>query len=161
WREAVQNVRDIPESVWIELRERLLGVEARGLFRDAIISYSDDLNAQLTQLADADESKRAELARARKEADQSLRLLVGLTKYGLGLSREAIRLPANIDRGLRLIADRVEPVRVDRERLEEELARRVEAGPVLSIVAKPAGKLPRTTIIGAVDGSTRGGLLSV
>lgn len=162
WREAVQNVRDIPESIWIELRERLLGENARMLFADAISSYCDDLSAQVSALAAADEANFTDLARARKEAEQTLQLLVGLTKYGLGLSKEAVRLPANLDRALRLYSAGDAPVRVNRARLEEELTRRIEEGPVLQVVAPPtADPAPRAPIIGAVDGSTRGGLLSV
>lgn len=163
WREAVQNVRDIPESVWVELRERLLAVDARALFHEAITSYCDDLSAQIGLLAEANEHG-LDFERGRKEAEQSLRLLTGLTKFGLGLSREAVRLPLNVDLGIRALRGGTHAVVCDSELLREELARRVEPGSFVRDVdsATPDGdSTPKAVLVGAVDGSTRGGVLSL
>jgi hypothetical protein len=159
WRESVQNIKNIPESVWVELRERLIAVDARTLFFDAIQSYCEDLSAQISEVAGADESQRQSLILSRREAEQTLRLVIGIVKYGLGLSDEAVRLPANLDRALREIAAGRKPVSVHSRRLTEELARRIEEGPVVREVPVPPSGV-RPAVVGAVDGSTRVGMLT-
>jgi hypothetical protein len=160
WRESVQQVNDVPESVWEELRQRLTMTPARELFVDAIVSYCEEEFApQIRELAAllTDEDSK-ELGRLRKHAEDTRRLLVRLTKYGLGLSNEAVQLPMAIDIAINAVRRGDPPVRVNRAVLDEEIRRRVEdTAFVVNCDVEPADRL----MVGAVDGSTRGGLLSI
>jgi hypothetical protein len=160
WREAVQQVNDVPESVWIELRQRLASTPARTLFADAIESYAgEEFAAQIADLAgmpDTEDPK--EIARLRKEAEDSRRILQRLTKYGLGLSREAVRVPATIDIAINAYKRGERDPYVNRAALVAQLVRRVED---TTFVVACDVEASERLLVGAVDGSTRGGLLSL
>jgi hypothetical protein len=158
WRESAQQVNDLPEDLWSELRERLRGEDARDLFLRAIISYCDDFHAQVADLA-AMGSSGEDFSSRRREAENSLRHLVSLTKYGLGLSAEAVSLQANLDFALSGYLAAPTAQYYDREVLAAELELRIEPGPMVTD-AKP-GPSDRPLLVGAVDGSSRGGLLSI
>lgn len=158
WKEARRQISQIPESLWIELRDRLRGRSARELFHKAIISYADDFHALVSDLVEADKNPTPELPKLRQEAENSRRLLQGLTKFGLGLSLQAVNLPLAIDVAIaEMKAGRRDPY-VNPEILQEELARRVADEPF--VVDVPEVPPTGTMLIGAVDGSTRGGILS-
>jgi hypothetical protein len=159
WKESERQINEVTEHLWVELRERLRSQPAPALFHQAIRSYSEDFLAQVALLADPGNFPAAKgLAEARQEARNAHRLLLQLTKYGLGLSQEAVNLPVNLDAA---VADyqrgRRGPL-VNGEILRQELSRRIAPEPFL--VDVPAAPPGRPLLIGAVDGSTRGGLLS-
>lgn len=158
WREAVQQINDVPEAVWAELRERLQAQNAQDLFADALLSYAQDFAAQISDLSMHPERGGSEHLRMRKEADSERQLLVRMAKRGLGLSDEAMHVPGSVDaaiseyqNGRRDYAN--EPL------LREEVARRVE--PVTFVTSATPSQPTRELLVGAVDGSTRGGLLSL
>jgi hypothetical protein len=159
WEESQRQINEVPESLWVELRERLRNRPAPDLFCEAIISYCEDYQAQIAALAtDGHFEVRQELPNAKQEAENARRLLLQLTKYGLGLSREAVNLPVSVDAA---VADRRRGVTssyVNPEVLREELKRRIAPEPVVVDAVSPP--VSRPLLIGAVDGSTRGGILS-
>jgi len=158
WREAINQINDIPEPIWGELRERLKGISARELFFDALVSYCDDFDAQISDLVGHQDKASLEYTRLYKEAEASLKLLIRLTKYGLGLSEEAITLPVSVDVDIR---DRKQgsALYVNKVLLKEELARRVEDTAFITEALPERQR--QNLLVGAVDGSTRGGLLSL
>jgi hypothetical protein len=158
WRESHRQIDDIPEAVWEELRLRLQGENALALFFDAIVSYCDDLHAQISTLALIEDSPARDITQVRREADNSILLLQRLTKYGLGLSREAVAVPLSLDSA---IADfqKHRPVSyVDIEILRGELQARIADEPVVTTAISEGADAP--LLIAAVDGSTRSGMLS-
>jgi hypothetical protein len=159
-RESVQQINHVDESVWRELRARLAQENAQDLFTRAIMSYFDDFRAQVAELAEHPEPQSHDYARVRKRADNSRMLLFRMTKYGLGLSREAIDVPMSMDIALRHHNQGV-VMEVNEPLLREEVARRIE--PTTFLVAVPASttSTDKEPIIGAVDGSTRGGLVGL
>src|SRR5215510_13701944 len=90
WREARRQISEVPEWLWVELRERLRGQGARELFFRAIKSYCDDFNLQIRNLFDVEANRTPELSKLRQEAENSRQLLLRLAKYGLGVSKEAL-----------------------------------------------------------------------
>jgi len=158
WKESLRQINEVPEDLWVELRERLRGQPARELFRRAIVSYCDDFHAQITDLAELASHPTPELARFRQDAENSRRLLLQLAKYGLGLSGEAVNVPISLDAAIAEFKRGSIASYVDETVLKEELTRRIAPEPfVLDASAASSG---RALLIGAVDGSTRGGLLS-
>jgi len=159
WKESQRQINEVPESLWIELRERLRNQSARELFFKSILSYCDEFQAQIESLADPGTFPTPKmLADAKQEAETARRLLLQLTKYGLGLSREAVNLPMSVDVGL---ADYLKGKRTpyaNPEFLAQELGRRIADEPF--IVDAKALATPQPQVIGGVDGSTRGGILS-
>jgi hypothetical protein len=156
WRESQRQIHAIPEEVWIELRNRMSQQPARELFFQAIVSYSSDLHAQISDLAQMSDSPTPELPSLRQEAENSRLLMLGLAKYGLGLSKEAVDVPLNIDAAIADIKSK--PSYVNETLLREELARRIAPE---SFVVDIAATFPdKQFLIGAVDGSTRSGILS-
>ena len=130
---------------------------ARSLFKKAITSYCEDFHAQVAQLVELETAPTEEVPRLRQEATASRRLLQRLTKFGLGLSHEAVSLPP-LDMAINEYKEAEgKNSYVDATLLEDELKSRVEDGPMIVPVADEGGK---ALIIGAVDGSTRGGMLS-
>jgi hypothetical protein len=158
WREAVQQINDVPEAVWAELRERLSGEPAPELFSRALLSYADDFAAQISDLAGHPEQEGGEYVRMRKEAEACRQLIARLAKRGLGLSEEAIHVPASVDLAIKEYQGG-RAARIDEALLREEVARRVEPVSFVTEAASPAEA--REPLVGAVDGSTRGGLLSL
>jgi hypothetical protein len=160
WRESIQQVNDVPESVWEELRERLSTLPARDVFVQAIISYAEEeFASQVRELAALSGNENPkELTRLRKEAEDTRRLLLRLTKYGLGLSGEAIRLPLTLDVAINAVRRGESAVEINRRVLEDEIRRRVEDAPLVVSCDAPASA---RLVVGGVDGSTRAGILSV
>ena len=159
WEESQRQINEVPESLWAELRDRLRNRPAPELFRQAIISYCEDFQAQVAALAtEGHFASSPELANAKQEAENSRRLLLQLTKYGLGLSREAVNLPVSVDVAVADTKRGNTTAYVNEEFLRQELSRRIAPEPV--VVAAAVAPASRPLLIGAVDGSTRGGILS-
>jgi hypothetical protein len=162
WKEAQRQVSTVPEDVWVELRTRLAGEGAQELFIGAISSYADDLDAAIKMLCEAIEIgvDAREMSRLREEARNSLQLLYSLARYGLGLSREAVPLPETIDQAIEN-ARHAKPyesvIGVDHALLADEISRRVLDEAFVCAIP-PVG--PSRHLTAAVDGSTRGGLMS-
>jgi hypothetical protein len=157
--ESAREMRNVPEQVWTDLRHRLEKLNARELFERAITSYCRDFADQIQMLVEIeDHSAPAERAKLRREADTSHLLLIRLVRYGLGISADAIPLPMDVGTAIKLrkrgevIAD------VNVALLKEELCRRVANEHF--VVSADVEPLKRPLLIGAVDGSTRGGVLS-
>lgn len=156
WKEARRQINEIPETVWIELRERLASKSAREIFREAILSYCEDFHAQIGDLRVLERNPTPELTDRRQEAENSRRLLMNLTKHGLGLSREAVDIPLNLASAVADF-DPNQPY-ANRAMLETELEYRIADEPFIV-----DGQVPSTDerlLVGAVDGSSRSGLLS-
>ncbi len=159
WSESHRQINDIPEDVWAELRERLAAEMAPQLFARAIHSYSDDLHAQIRDLAHHGDESSREFATLKQEADNSRRLLERVTKFGLGLSAEAVRVPLSVDEAIKeMRAGGYIDSYVDAARLDEEISRRVAPEPFVVENLPPSPERPM--MIAAVDGSTRGGMLN-
>lgn len=156
WKEARRHLQEIPETVWTELRERLMSRPAPELFLEAIVSYCEDFHAQVAELRRLRRERTPELPTRMQEAENSRRLLTNLTKHGLGLSTEAVDLPLTVD--LAVDSYHLDRPYVQRDVLKDELAVRIAPECFVANVDEPAAT--KTMLIGAVDGSTRGGLLS-
>src|SRR5579871_3204598 len=124
-REARRQISAIPEDVWMEVRTRLQSANARQVFFDEIRSYADDLRDQLEQFSTESEMGSPNLAHLRGEIETSLILLKQMTKYGLGLSNEAIRVPPHFAAGLEEVRQRPNAPFYSEELLLDEIARRV------------------------------------
>lgn len=155
--ESSRQMAAVPQDVWVALREKLRSANAPKLFEDAICSYCRDLSDQIHALADMD-NNQAERGRRRREADVTLLLLIRLCKHGLGLSNNAVFLPINVESAVRAARKGDRVCEADRDLLQKELKRRVADEPF--IVDVPEYERDRDWMIGAVDGSTRGGVLS-
>jgi hypothetical protein len=158
WRETQRQVNDIPADVWVELRERLRNVSARDLFADAIASYADDLHAQVAFLVEFEDRPAPDLPRLRQEAENSRQLLMRITKYGLGLSREAVDVPLSLDAAMASFKATRRDKYVDSAILGDELQRRVANEPF--VVDVDMTESATSLLIAAVDGSTRSGMMS-
>jgi hypothetical protein len=161
WKESQRQLRDIPEEVWVLLREKLMAEPAQVLFQKAIISYCDYLDALVREIFEnsVHGADHRELSRQKGEARNSLLLLRGLVQYGLGLSIEAVCLPESIEQALEDLEKKegARPIVWDENRLTEELSRRVTKENFFSeLQVTPADR----SLVAAVDGSTRGGVLS-
>jgi hypothetical protein len=161
WKEARRQLRDIPEEMWVLLREKLMGEHAPSLFAQAIVSYCDYLDALLREITEnkAHWADPRDLSRQKAEARNGLLLLRGLTQYGLGLSLEAVRLPQTVEQALgALELDRNQrPVDWNETQLQKELSKRVTSENFIV----EADSVPNNQLLAAaVDGSTRGGVLS-
>src|SRR5437867_358286 len=128
-QESARQLNSVPEKAWVELRERLRTINARQLFTDAICGYCENLRDEFENYAIVESATPAapELPKLRQKIENDISVLKGLAKFGLGLSKEAVRLPANFDEGLRQwreVGARL--TFVDRSELEREIGRRVE-----------------------------------
>jgi len=158
WDESRRSINEVPESLWSELRERLKGRSARELFNDAIVSYCDDFHAQIAILEELERNPSPELASLRREAENSRQLLLRFVKYGLGISDEAIHLPLSIDLAIQEYRNAPSNTYVNRDLVQHELRRRVsDESFIVDVEEVPSA---RNLLVGAVDGSTRGGVLS-
>lgn len=159
-KESVRQLHEIPESVWIEARNRLKRESARDLFLGAIKGYADNLRDELHNYHM--ESRRPEavvdLPKLRKEIETTIDLLRGMAKQGLGLSDEALRLPGNFEIGLRKVVEIPDVCFYNEGLLAHELRCRIANEP--TIVEVPEREDERDLLVAAVDGSSRGGLLS-
>jgi len=161
WKESQRQLRDIPEEVWVLLREKLLAVPAQDLFLKAIVSYCNYLDALVREIAEnsVHGADHHEISRQKAEARNSLLLLRGLVQYGLGVSIEAVTLPESIEQALEDLGTRkgARPINWDENRLAEELSSRVTRENFFcNVQVASADRL----LVAAVDGSTRGGVLS-
>jgi hypothetical protein len=160
-QESARQLNSVPEEAWVELRERLRSVSARGLFTDAIIGYCENLRDEFQNYAIVAESTphTPDLPKLRQKIENDISILKGLCKFGLGLSQEAVRLPPNFDDGMAQWRQHDANLQFfDRDVLVQEIAQRVEDQSII----RPADSdiKPDDTFVAAVDGSTRTGLLS-
>src|SRR6266568_3207776 len=100
FREARRQLSAIPEAVWEEVRERLRTVNAQQLFFEEIREYANDLRDAFQEYAFEFDSGSSNLASLRDEIEANLVLLQQLAKNGLGLSDQAIRIPASLAAGV-------------------------------------------------------------
>ena len=102
WKESQRQLRDIPEEVWVLLREKLMAESARDLFQKAVVSYCDYFDALLREISETSAlgADPRELSKQKAEARNGLLLLRGLAQYGLGLSVEAVGLPESVEQAL-------------------------------------------------------------
>lgn len=157
--ESAREMRAVPESLWIALRDKLRREPARQLFASAIKSYAQDFVDQIGSLVELEHvSSPDDRARYRREAEVTHSLLLRLAKFGLGLSWEAVPLPVNVQSAIAQVKRGESILQVDDALLTEELTRRVSDEPF--IVNAPTTTPTRPWLLGAVDGSTRGGVLS-
>src|SRR5947207_11451609 len=102
-QESARQLNSVPEKAWVELRERLRSINARQLFTDAICGYCENLRDEFENYAIIESATPGalELPKLRQKIENDISILKGLAKFGLGLSKEAVQLPANFDEGLR------------------------------------------------------------
>lgn len=158
WKESRRQINEVPEELWIELRNRLRGQQAPELFKRAILSYCEDFHAQIATLVEIEKDPTPELPRLRREAENSRLLLFRLAKFGLGLSREAIDVPPGLDVAISEFKKTRMKSYANESFLEKELARRI--APEQFVLDAREDSSARNLLIAAVDGSTRGGMLS-
>ncbi|MBV8274628.1 MAG: hypothetical protein JO170_05120, partial [Verrucomicrobia bacterium] len=160
-QESIRQLNGVPETVWIEIRERLKSVRARRLFVDAIAGYCQNLRDEIENyvLEYGSSVPTPESANLRQKIQGEIFLLRGLVRFGLGLSVEAVQIPLNVDVALRDWEEKgLVDAFYDLAELEREIALRVEDTFIISgvqNVSEDSGLL-----IAAVDGSTRSGLLA-
>jgi hypothetical protein len=160
WREAQRQINEVPEELWIELRERLSSENAQDLFAQAVESYCADLDAAFKLLChemNLDGGQQS-VARQKEELRNTLQLLQMLVRYGLGISKEAVSIPSSIDVGLAAAKNDADAtvVLVNADLLRDELSRRVSDEPFVAPVPTDSA---RAYLTAAVDGSTRGGMM--
>jgi hypothetical protein len=157
-----QELRTLPDEVWIAAREVLKGDNARALFLDAIMGYADFLRDELQHIRLEEVPGKTD-SNLRHGAEDIILVLQGLAKFGLGLSREAIRVPSSAAAGLRVLREWEGDIEsfhfYTLDVLEDELATRVADEPMIMEVSHSSPR--RRVILAGVDGSTRGGLLSL
>lgn len=158
-REARRQLNSIPEGVWEELRARLAGVNAQELFVSEIRAYADDLANAFEQWDRHTSKSDSGLSQLKAEIDASIILLRQLTKYGLGLSNDAIRVPINFQAGLERFRQRPNEPLYDESLLRDEIGRRISNEAF--VIDVEADDPKDSVLIAAVDGSTRGGLLTI
>ena len=160
-QESRRQTNQIPETVWAELRERLKGEKARDLFYNAIIFYCENLNVEVEHYIHEEKAKAFEaLSQQRQIIENVIILLRGLTKFGLGLSKEAAAIPKNADLALKSRRSGGQSQEYyNPDQLRKEIENRVSSEMFFELIddATPNANM----LIAAVDGSTRGGLLSV
>lgn len=157
--ESARQMRRIPEDVWMALQQELRGRSAREAFLGAILSYAQDFNDQVEGLIHAESDVAADdRVKFKREAQVTHDLLKQMTKFGLGISRDAIALPVNLETAIAARKAGATPIAVDEALLRAELERRIADEPIVLDV-NPLTP-PRPWLTGAVDGSTRGGVLS-
>jgi hypothetical protein len=157
-KEARRQVTDVPESAWKEARERLKRQDAPTLFHMAITAYANDLLHSYEQYVHLEKAGDKTLANLRNEIETSLLLLKQLGKFGLGLSRQALDLPVSFSAGLAQYRRGSLQI-CNPEFLKEELSKRISPEPL--IVDVPHAAADANLLVAAVDGSTRGGLLTL
>lgn len=158
-KEARRQLNDVPDEAWVEIRERLRSENAPKLFVEAIKSYADDLIAALYEYELESSADSKALPKMRAQIESSMLLLKQVCRYGLGVSQEAIMIPPTFALALALLKSRGNMPLYDEALLVDEISRRVSPE---SFVVNVEQKEPdRNLLVAAVDGSTRGGLLSL
>jgi hypothetical protein len=160
-QESVRQINSVPESAWIEVRERLRSVNARQLFVDAICGYCQNLRDEVENycIEQSASPQSAEAPRLRQKIQNEITMLKGLVKFGLGLSSQAVQLPPNVDFAVAEWRKSGQNTQFcDKAELLAEITQRVEDAAVVVDVEN----LPEDSglFIAAVDGSSRSGLLS-
>lgn len=160
WKESRRHLFEIPDPVWIELRERLKAESARELFFEAIVSYCDAFFHQLRWLDELErlDPHSPDLARERRDTEDKLRQLRMLTKFGLGLSQEAVQLFSSVRQGVQFAQASPSASLCNPIILREELASRIADEPFIVDDVEVGRR--RELLTAAVDGSSRGGILS-
>jgi hypothetical protein len=158
-KEAGRQLNTIPELVWEEVRTRLRAANARALFFDEIRAYADDLKDAFVEYRMEVDATPSERARLRGQIEGSIVLLKELTKHGLGLSSEAIRIPASFELGLEQVRKGPNAPFYTEDVLKDEIERRVADENF--IVDVPMDPPSPQILIAAVDGSSRSGLLTM
>jgi hypothetical protein len=162
WKESLRQIQHMPEEWWAYLRGKLEIEDARDLFFNAITSYCEDLSALVnSQVEFIDKgAHEQEIRRTSEEGRAAVLLLVGLVRFGLGLSIEAVTLPVTFDDAVsekRKNPSSPNAARCNPQLLRDELAWRIEPGPLIrDAVPERNDKY----LIAAVDGSTRTGVMS-
>jgi len=156
--ESGRQMQEVPEAVWAELRDRLTAQPARPLFHKAIKSYCGDFVDQIALIVELNQANSSEIPRLRSEAETTLLLLRNMLRYGLGISTDAVGLPLNVEAALAPRRQGNPVLVLDEGLLQEELERRVSDEPF--ILDAEIDERERKWLIGAVDGSTRAGVLS-
>jgi hypothetical protein len=158
-KESFRQLQNIPEEIWIAAREGLKKEKARPAFATAIMGYADNLKDELEnyKLESLRPESISELPKLRREIDVTILLLKQLAKYGLGLSEEAIHVPANVDLGLQELAEDPDMSFYNKKHLRDEIDRRVADETLIVDITEIDAK--QGLLVAAVDGSSRGGLL--
>ena len=162
FREASRQMRSIGADAWRAGADILREVNAQTATFDAVAAYTDDLVDNLEELGRlmADRATRApdEEQTIKRRCEGRIEMLVAMCRDGLGLSRDAVYIPATPEAGLGRLAEYGRGF-VDAGLLRDEIGRRVEDAPlIMSFVAPEADD---RMIVAGVDGSTQGGLLSI
>ena len=103
WKESQRQLRDIPEEVWVLLREKVSVESAPDLFQKAIISYCDYLDALLREISEnsALGADPREISKQKAEARNWLALASRpWSSTGLAFSIEAVSLPESVEQAL-------------------------------------------------------------
>jgi hypothetical protein len=159
FRETRRQLVNIPEDVWIEIRETLKRADARKMFVAAIEGYADYLQCAFREYLYAIESNDSDHALTRSRLEADLAKLKGLSKSGLGLSNDAVNLPPSVEAGLSRFRRNMDEQFCSHDKLRDEIRRRVAPGPFIQ--ESPPSSRGRDLLVAGIDGSTRGGLLSV
>lgn len=160
-QESARQLNSVPETAWVEIRERLKSVPARYAFVEAICGYCQNLRDEIENYAieQSVAPGSADLPRMRQKIQNELSLLKGLTQFGLGLSIEAVNLPVNFEEALGLWREAGDALKFyEPAELESQIARRVEDGPLVRDV-EGVSEDPNL-LVAAIDGSSRSGLLA-
>jgi hypothetical protein len=158
-RESYRQLNEIPEQVWLEARELLKNQNAQDLFFEAIVGYADNLKDEFERYLIDGGNDNPKAPSLRREVEANIMLLRQLAKFGLGLSKEAIQIPQAFEIGLEAVKKDPTICFYDQAKLREEIARRVS--PEKFIVEDSFSKPDASLLVAGVDGSTRGGLLSL
>jgi hypothetical protein len=162
WREAWRQATALPTSVWEELRLRLLKEPARDLFRRAIGSFADDFDAQVADLVRLENQGVPPSSGSRAAAENARQVLYRLAKLGMGLSREAIDVPASVAVAMSRVRAGAVAVPLHSDLLEAEIARRVEDAPFLvEVKSTITSSGTRPLLVAGIDGSSRSGMLAL
>jgi len=139
---------------------KLMSEQAPDLFQRAIESYATDLRALIEHLAEAirEDALPSEVNRQRQEGRSLIRLLLGLVRFALGLSVEAVGFSESIEEALEEKKNDpdADVVRVNSVLLKEELAARIAPEPFVV----QDNSCERGLMIAAVDGSSQSGVMS-
>lgn len=161
WREAWRQASALPASVWEELRLRLMKEPARALFLRALESFVDDFDAQIRELVRLEDGGVPPTSGVRAAAENARLVLFRLGKLGLGLSSEALDVPASVAVAMARVRSGNAAIHADAEHFEAEIARRVEDGPFITEVNTEAPAGERPLLVGGIDGSSRTGMLAL
>jgi hypothetical protein len=160
WKESQRQIRQVPEEWWAHIRMKLMSEHAPDVFQHAIESYCADLEALIEQLAEGirEGALPTEINRQRHEGRSLVRLLLGVVRFALGISIEAVAFPESIDEGLEEKKNNpnAQVVRVDNALLKQELSTRIAPEPFIV----QDSSCDTGLMIAAVDGSSQSGVMS-